>query len=319
LNFSSPYAKERGHFWGITTMLTPFGKAIRQIRNEKGLRLLDLAEKLGFSAAFVSGVETGRKPIPDGYVTAISRALKLSAPEIQMLRRAADRTRKQVRVAQLPEEKRELVAAFARQLDDVPDELITRLKRIVLKSLSGENPFKRQRLGIIVPPRSARWLRSYAEKVRSVFCEEGQIEFPIIDVLEKRMAKAFPEFFLDVVEKEVMGEHEGRVTAGQNGLSLREDVYIGACRGVGRHRFTACHELGHFLLHSEVTMARTRDHGVAIYRDSEWQADTFSGALMMSARHLTMFSNEEDAARKCRMSTAAAQHQWNIYRKEGQC
>ncbi len=35
---------------------------------DKGLRLLDLAKKLSLSSSFISAVETGKKPIPAGYV-----------------------------------------------------------------------------------------------------------------------------------------------------------------------------------------------------------------------------------------------------------
>ena len=50
-----------------------------------------------------------------------------------------------------------------------------------------------------------------------------------------------------------------------------------------RYRFTLCHEIGHAILHSEV------DHGfarmsepTAPFESSEWQADTFSGYLLVS-------------------------------------
>ena len=73
-----------------------------------------------------------------------------------------------------------------------------------------------------------------------------------------------------------------------------------------------CHEMGHFLLHRDITFARARDEDVPIYRDSEWQADTFAGALMMSRRHMDQFTCPADAAAKCGMSGAAALYQFNI-------
>jgi transcriptional regulator with XRE-family HTH domain len=299
-------------------MLTPFGKTIRKFRNEKGLRLLDLAERLKVSPAYVSGIETGRKPIPDSYVTSAIRALDLSPAQAKELRHSADLTRKEVRVDHLSEEQRELVAAFARRLDGAPEDLVIRLRKAVtLKSRTGETPFRRSRRGIIVPPLAAAVIRAFAERVRTVFVADEQYEFPIIQVLETQLDRAFPDFHLDVVEAEVMGDDEGRVVAGAGTLALREDVYVSACKGNGRARFTACHEFAHFLLHREVTIARSRDDGTAIYRDSEWQADTFAGALMMSTRHVKSFDDAEDAAKKCRMSGAAAGHQWSIYEKEG--
>lgn len=233
------------------------------------------------------------------------------------MRSAADRTRKDVRVANLPENQRELVAAFSRRLDDVPEELLERLKDIILKSLATETPFHRKRRGLVVPPLSAAKLRKHAERIRSIILDDVEIEFPIIKVLEHVLPKVFEGFYLDVVDTEVMGDDEGRVLLGTPCLMLREDVYTGACRGVGRHRFTAAHELGHFLLHREVPMARARDTDMPIYRDSEWQADTFAGALFMSSRHLKWFEDSEDAAKKCGMSYAAAEYQWGLYEREG--
>ena len=43
-------------------MITPFGIATRKFRLDKGLRLLDLAQRLKLSSSFVSAVETGKKP-----------------------------------------------------------------------------------------------------------------------------------------------------------------------------------------------------------------------------------------------------------------
>lgn len=156
--------------------LTPFGIAIRKLRLDKHLRLLDLAERLKLSPAFVSAIETGRKPIPDGFVLAVSRAMDLTTEQLSLLRRGADQTRKTIKIEKLPEDQRELVAAFARRLDKVPAEMMAQLKKIVLKSSSGEAPFHRNRRGIVVPPMSIELLRGFADKVRTAFVEEDQIE-----------------------------------------------------------------------------------------------------------------------------------------------
>ncbi|MBV5337480.1 MAG: ImmA/IrrE family metallo-endopeptidase, partial [Deltaproteobacteria bacterium] len=58
--------------------------------------------------------------------------------------------------------------------------------------------------------------------------------------------------------------------------------YEGACAGEGRDRFTMCHELGHLLMHRGVALSRIDpDNPPKIYRNSEWQADTFASYLMM--------------------------------------
>lgn len=297
--------------------LTPFGVAIRKLRLDKRMRLLDLAARLKKSAAFLSAIETGRKPIPDGFVLTVARAMDLSTEQLSDLRKAADRTRKSIAIEKLPEDQRELVAAFARRIDKVPAGMMAELKKIVLKSSDGEQPFHRKRRGIVVPPMSTESLRDFADKVRSVFVEEDRVEFPIMDVLEFRLGVIFDGFYIDVRDKESMGEDEGRVVGGTNGLALREDVYEKAWDGNGRDRFTACHELGHFLMHRTVTMARTREDTDKIFCDAEWQADTFAGTLLMSPRHLSKFRDPDDAARSCGMTGAAANVMWAKYRDEG--
>ena len=298
-------------------MLTPFGIAIRKLRLDKGMRLLDLARRTKRSPAFISAVETGKKPIPDGYVAMVSRGMGLAAAEIKELRRAADRTKKSVTVEKLPEDQRELVAAFARKLDELPTDMMARLKQIVLKTSDDETPFQRKRRGIIVPPMSTDVIRTFSEKVRSGFVEDTRIDFPIMDVLEFRMAGLIEGFYIDVKDKESMGEEEGRVVAGQTYIALREDVYEGAWNDNGRDRFTACHEFAHFLMHRTVTIARTRDDSEKIYCDAEWQADTFAGTLLMSPRHPHRFTDANEAAAGCKMSPHAAQVMWGKYEVEG--
>ena len=85
----------------------------------------------------------------------------------------------------------------------------------------------------------------------------------------------------------------------------------------GRHRFTACHELGHYLLHRKVAMARVRDDNHPVYRDAEWQADTFAGGLLLSSRHLARLGCQENAAMQCGMTPTAASVMWAKYEKEG--
>lgn len=298
-------------------MLTPFGIAARKLRLDKGMRLLDLAHRMGCSAAFISAIETGRKPIPEGYVVKVGRVMELAHAELRDLERGADQTRTDVRLDNLPAQQRELVAAFARRLDDIPADVMKALKKVVLKSLFGEVPFERKRRGLVVPPLSTKAIRAFADQVRSVFLEDDQIEFPIMDVLEFRLSPIFDGFYVDVRDAAQMGDLEGLMLAGENGIALREDVYAGAWAGNRRDRFTVCHELGHFLMHRAVAMARARDDADKIFCDSEWQADTFAGTLLMSPRHLSRFNSPVQAAELCNMNPAATRTMWSKYQLEG--
>lgn len=298
-------------------MITPFGVATRKLRLDRGLRLLDMAEKLDLSSSFVSAVETGKKPIPAGYVDTIVRELGLTRSEASELQRAADRSKTTVDVHGLKGAQRELVAAFARKIDDLPSELLEQFKKHVHKSTSGEVPFKRRRKGLLVAAASTRVLWDFAEKVRSVFVSDDEICFPIIDVLEFRLQNFEEGFYLDVCSHEEMGAEEGLVVAGSNCIKLREDVYEGAWSDVGRDRFTACHEFGHYLLHRRVALARVREDSHPVYCDAEWQADTFAGGLLMSSRHVRKIGSQHNAATQCGMTPMAAGVMWAKYQKEG--
>jgi transcriptional regulator with XRE-family HTH domain len=259
-------------------MITPFGIATRKLRLDKGLRLLDMAEQLGVSSSFISAVETGKKPIPAGYVTSVIRALGLTGPEARELQKAADRSKSFVDVDGLQGTQRELVAAFARKLDDLPPEFLELIKKKVFKSTGGEIPFKRKRKGLLVSAASTRALWDFAERVRAVFVSEDEICFPIMDVLEFRLQNFEEGFYLDVCSHEEMGTEEGLVLAGSN--CIREDSH-------------------------------------PVYRDAEWQADTFAGGLLMSSKHLPRLSCHESAAMQCGMTPMAANVMWSKYQKEG--
>jgi hypothetical protein len=191
-------------------------------------------------------------------------------------------------------------------VDELPADFMEQLRKQILKALEEEVPFRRQRKGALVAAQSTASLRSFAEQVRGVFVNPGRTDFPIMDVLEFRLEAIFPGFAVLPCDHSEMGADEGRVIPGINAIFLREDVYDGAWEGNGRDRFTACHELAHYLLHRTAGFARTRDDHEPMYKDAEWQADTFAGALMMSVQHAPSFSSVGDAAAKCGMTPHAA-------------
>ncbi|WP_135211886.1 XRE family transcriptional regulator [Vitreimonas flagellata] len=295
--------------------LTPFGQALRALRIERGLRLLDMAKTLGCSSAFLSAVETGRKSVPPAFFANIVNEYGLAVPEVESLRRALDRTKKEVKLDEVSDENRELVAAFARKVDELPQDVIDELKKKVFKSCSGETPFLRRRRGIRVPAHTTLTLWDYADKIRSAFVADDELEFPVMDVLEFRMQRFFPEFCFDVWDADEMDGDEGRVMAGLDGLILRQDVYERAWDRRGRDRFTACHELGHYLMHRHIPMARASAPEDKIYTDSEWQADTFAGALLLPRRHATRFQEPASAAEAFGITEHAAEVMLDKYRR----
>ncbi|WP_417788699.1 helix-turn-helix domain-containing protein [Terasakiella pusilla] len=301
-------------------MLTPFGKIARKIRSAKGLRLLDVASELGVTSAFLSAVETGKKVLPQGFEEKVATAMSLAKDEISELRSAADQTRQDVKVSNLEPEDRELVAIFARRFNELPQEEVEDLKKRLFKEYkmsSSAFPFERRR-GALVKPRSVKQIWKASETVRTVFANPDETAFPITEVLEFKLDKFDPDFCLDVCSVEDMGEDEGMAVPGLNLIRIREDVYEKAWDGDGRSRFTLAHELGHYLLHADIGLARSENsHDHPIYRDSEWQADTFAGGLLLPSEVLNKCRDADEAAEKCQTTYYAAEVMWDKYVDKG--
>ncbi len=102
-------------------MLTPFGKLVRKLRIDRGLRLKDMADSLGLSSAFLSAVETGSKPVPASMVDHVCRYFALDPQQQGDLRKAVDASQVEARIRMdgLEDQSRELVAAFARRIGDL--------------------------------------------------------------------------------------------------------------------------------------------------------------------------------------------------------
>lgn len=101
-------------------------------------------------------------------------------------------------------------------------------------------------------------------------------------------------------------------------IRLREDVYIGACKGRGRDRLTLAHELGHFIMHNESSIVFSKpkiDGEMPKYYNSEWQADVFAGELLAPS-YLIAGMSANEVHEKCVVSTACARTQLKAIENE---
>lgn len=137
--------------------------------------------------------------------------------------------------------------------------------------------------GFVVSPLSKKSIYARAARIRSGLSKVMDSPYVPLDLVYEVMPILLPGFRLEICFKSEMGDDHGQTSPEQQLIRLREDVYDGMCSGNGRDRFTGAHELGHLFLHSGVALARTavRDAQVPIYRNSEWQADTFASALLI--------------------------------------
>lgn len=158
-----------------------------------------------------------------------------------------------------------------------------------------------------VPPLSGAQIAELTEIIR----RDMQIQtddFPLIHFLELVMPRIFPGFALEVGLMSEMGVNHGLTIPDENVIRLREDVYDGLSRGVGRDRFTAAHELGHYIMHRKVPIVFHRqEHGrLVAFRDSEWQANTFAGDLLMPRLLMLQCLSIDEVVKKFGVSSQAA-------------
>ena len=52
----------------ITMKVTEYGKIVRKARIDADLTMLDMAEDLGVSSAYLSALEVGRKRVPENFL-----------------------------------------------------------------------------------------------------------------------------------------------------------------------------------------------------------------------------------------------------------
>lgn len=102
-------------------MLTPIGKFLRKVRIDRSLLLKDMALGLGVSPAYLSTVETGKKPFSDDFLAKIAMFLGFApgSSEYEELMDSAVLTRGQIHipVQGLTAKHQEVAMAFSRQFE----------------------------------------------------------------------------------------------------------------------------------------------------------------------------------------------------------
>lgn len=134
----------------------------------------------------------------------------------------------------------------------------------------------------IVPPRSWDSIYQLTNSLRLSLELSDIAYFPIMNVCERILDQQLGLFSFGVRSVEEMGEIEGLTCPLGTRIDLREDVYVKACSGDARARFTVAHEVGHFFMHTNVPLARAMSgQSVKAYRCSEAQANQFAAELLM--------------------------------------
>lgn len=165
-------------------------------------------------------------------------------------------------------------------------------------------------MNVSAEPLSRKKIQKITMMLRKMLGFEKNLFFPIVHFIEWVMANPDSDMSFEILSEEEMDDTYGMTNTGSNVMRIREDVYNGAVMGNPRDRFTLCHELGHYLLHQPEYISYGRG-SVPIYRNPEWQANTFAAELMAPCE-LIKNMKIEDIMEQCGMSREAATIQYNI-------
>ncbi|MGK2910324.1 MAG: ImmA/IrrE family metallo-endopeptidase [Sphingobium sp.] len=170
----------------------------------------------------------------------------------------------------------------------------------------------------IVPPRNWNAIEREANDWRKAFGLNDTALTPIMEMLEKVMDRTLDIFTLLVGEPAMMGSAEGLTDPKGEFIMLREDVYRGAWAGDVRDRFTAAHEFGHWALHTNVPLARSRpNEKIEAYRMSEPQANQFASALLMPKEFFRRSDSYNDVMDRHGVGFKAANNRLDYLSRKG--
>jgi transcriptional regulator with XRE-family HTH domain len=285
--------------------LTQFGIKCREFRARYDLTMGDQAKGLGLSAAYISAIERGKRPIPEDYPQNLSEWMSLSERESRILREMASAERTVVKVFPKNRESALLAEDFARDLDGLSPEAVRQLRELLRSS-------KREEY-------SDDEILKRAHLARAVFCLGEQISFNILRIIENQLPIVDPGFSLQVDPDGSLGELL-QIYSDSDGKAINrfvstEWLYNAAVRGTDDSRFKLAHELAHWILHrtqahTYLRSPRTNKILSKLHRRVEREADLFAREFLMPLSTVEKFDSAEALAKAAQVPPWLARYRF---------
>ena len=113
--------------------LTPFGKELRKMRIDRGEILKTMADALGCTSSYLSGIECGKYSVPADLVERLQGLYGLTAEEVCRLNVARDATLKEerLRLEGTSQQQRDVAILFARTFKELSEEDLKKMQDIL--------------------------------------------------------------------------------------------------------------------------------------------------------------------------------------------
>jgi Zn-dependent peptidase ImmA (M78 family) len=164
----------------------------------------------------------------------------------------------------------------------------------------------------IVPPKSAKVLESKALAWRDALGVSEQWAPDLVDLIETKLPKIFPNFALLVRSDGEMRDAEAYTEFNPPLIAVRQSVYLLAKRNDGRARVTFAHEFGHLVLHPGASKPRVETGNQAVahvrpFESAEWQARKFAAYFLLPEHIVRQFGTMRELSACCHVSHQAAE------------
>jgi Zn-dependent peptidase ImmA (M78 family) len=270
--------------------LTQFGTKCREFRIRYNITMGDQAKGLGLSAAYISAIERGKRPVPEDFPDRVCEWMSLSEQDSRILREIASGERTVVKVFPKSGDRALLAEDFARDLNGLSPEAVRQLREMLLAFKSEYSDDE---------------IRKRAYLARAAFSLAERMSFNILRIIENQLTVIDPDFSLQVEPDGSLGEYlqvysdlEGEA----NRFVCTEWLYNAADRGSDDSRFKLAHELAHWILHRDKTLAllrspRTNRSLSKLHAREEREADFFAREFLMPLAIVEKFESSSALAK----------------------
>ncbi|MET3335830.1 MULTISPECIES: helix-turn-helix domain-containing protein [Bradyrhizobium] len=283
----------------MVNAVIPLGRKCREIRSRYGVKLHDQARNTRWSPSYISLIERGQRPIPDGFVEAFASWLGLSSQEAAELQEAAHQSAGR-QTARTKSFRLQLAGEIAASVYSMPVAQLESLRTLIAQ------PSK--------PSYTEDEICERAALFRAAFNPHGKVEIDIVEIVETFLALVDPESSL-VVEPDTsfrgqMETYSDQRNAKSRTIVTSERMYSTANRGNTSSRYALLHEFAHWVLHRDETHAffRLAKAGRALGRHTarEYEADRFAREFVFPANVVLQFAKSDDLARASLMPANVA-------------
>lgn len=115
-------------------MSTLFGKELKKLRIDLGITLMDMAQEIEVSSAFLSAIETGRKRVPDGTLESLALRYPAIAQEREKYEVLVNQARQEVTLSleNASYEDAFLATSLARRFSSLSNDDKERIKKLLI-------------------------------------------------------------------------------------------------------------------------------------------------------------------------------------------